>query len=34
MCLRSVEDVGDAVELGRGILAEDLLHDHQRDVPW
>jgi hypothetical protein len=27
MCLRSVEGVGDAVELGRGILVEDLLHD-------
>jgi len=25
MCLRSVEAVGDAVELGEGILAEDLL---------
>ena len=27
MCLRSVEGVGDAVELGGGILAEDLLDD-------
>lgn len=26
MCLRSVEGVGDAVELGKGILVEDLLH--------
>ena len=27
MCLRSVEGVGDAVELGRGILAEDMPDD-------
>lgn len=27
MCLRSIEAVGDAVELGEGILDEDLLDD-------
>ena len=27
MCMRSVEGVGDAVELGVGILDEDLLDD-------